>query len=143
MRSAQEAFSDGVNAFNPGTLIVLLGRNLEKASDWENDMATIAKEAGVHIYGVSTGRMESGNDLASRRSRTLERPKVALLVDRPFSSYTCGQIYFLFDQETRLPIQRIPAGYLNQTAIPKFGSRYGTADLNDFVPTTRLLQNSE
>ncbi|MFT6000029.1 MAG: hypothetical protein ACI81P_002489, partial [Neolewinella sp.] len=59
-------------------------------------------------------------------------PKVALLVEPPFNVYTSGQIYFLFDWETELPVDRIRASTLLQTAIPKFGSRYGLADLNDY-----------
>lgn len=57
---------------------------------------------------------------------------MALLVEEPFSTYTTGQIYFLFDQETELPVERIRTSILQQTAMPKFGSRYGYADLNDY-----------
>ncbi len=54
------------------------------------------------------------------------------MVDPPFDMYSCGQIYFLFDQETRLPVERIRTSALRQTAIPKFGARYGYTDLNDY-----------
>lgn len=132
VRSAQEAFSDGSYAYKPGTLIVLLGRNLEKEASWKKDMEDISKQTGVVIRSVKTGRMHSGNDLASRKSIPLKRPKVALLVDRPFSAYTCGQIYFLFDQETLLPVERIPAAALSQSSLPKFGSSRSLTDLNEY-----------
>ena len=132
VRSALEGFSDGKADYPPGSLIVLKGRNLEKKDQIMADMTSIAKECSVQIDGFNTGRMKSGYDLASSRNRPVKQPKIALLVDQPFSSYTCGQIYYLFDQETQLPIQRIRTSILKQTSMPKFRQRYGAADLDDF-----------
>jgi hypothetical protein len=132
VRAALEPFSDGKNKYGEGTLIVLAGSNLEKADSMAADMAHIAAAAKVVIHGHSTGRMAEGFDLASSKNRPVERPKVALMVDPPFDMYSCGQIYFLFDQETRLPVERIRTSVLRQTALPKFGARYGYADLKDY-----------
>jgi len=63
--------------------------------------------------------MASGIDLSSRFSRPIKQPKVALMVEPPFSTYTCGQLYFLFDQVTELPVERIRTSILDQTAIPE------------------------
>ena len=76
--------------------------------------------------------MDEGIDLASNNSRPLEQPKVAMLVERPFSTYTCGQIYYLFDWETQLPVERIRTSIFEPTAVPKFGARYGYANLKDY-----------
>jgi hypothetical protein len=62
----------------------------------------------------------------------VKQPKVAMLVEPPFNTYTSGQVYFLFDQDTWLPIDRIRTSVLQQTSLPRFGSRYGYADLNDY-----------
>ncbi|MEN0004640.1 MAG: M14 family zinc carboxypeptidase [Bacteroidota bacterium] len=132
VRAALEAFSDGTQSFVQGTLIVLKGRNRERASTIVADMNSIAAAAEVKIVGLNTGRMEQGNDLASRKSTPLKQPKVALMVEPPFSTYTTGQIYYLFDKESALPIERVRTSILKQTAIPKFGQRYGLADLNDY-----------
>lgn len=132
VRSASEAFSAGDQSFNPGSLIILQGRNLTHQDHWQADMEQIASETQVTIVGLHTGRMTTGNDLASRSSKPLNQPRVALLVEQPFSTYTCGQLYFLFDQETQLPIERVRTSILQQTAIPKLGSRYGYADLFDY-----------
>lgn len=132
VRSAEESFGINGQDFHPGTLIVLLGRNMDKSDQWLSDMRTISEEAGVTIQGLHTGRMDIGNDLASRKSVPLHQPKVALLVENPFNTYTCGQLYYLFDQETKLPVERVRTSILEQTAIPKLGSRYGYADLMDY-----------
>ena len=55
-----------------------------------------------------------------------------MLVEPPFSTYTSGQLYFLFDKVTALPVERIRTSVLEQTDMPHFGARYGFADLNDY-----------
>ena len=132
VRAVRKKFTNGGHAFGPGSLVVLLGRNREKQDNVQEDMEAIAKSAGVTIIGLDSGRSQEGIDLASRDSRPLKQPRVALLVEEPFSTYTCGQIYFLFDQETELPVERVRTSILKQTALPRFGSRYGYADLNDY-----------
>ncbi|MEN0046827.1 MAG: M14 family zinc carboxypeptidase [Bacteroidota bacterium] len=132
VRAAVKDFGDGKLNFSKGSLTILVGRNREKVANIEKDMQEIAEQAEVVIHGLATGRMNSGIDLASNRNRPIKQPKVALLVEPPFNTYTCGQLYFLFDQETRLPVDRIRTSMLMQTAIPKLGSRYGYTDLNDY-----------
>ncbi len=133
VRAAVEPFVDDEGRrFPAGSLIVLTGRNPDKSSTIAGDMASIAKEAGVDVEGFDTGRMHSGYDLASSRNRPVKQPKAALMIDPPFSSYTAGQIYYLFDRETALPIQRIRPSVLKQTAMPKFRQRYGLVDLEDY-----------
>ena len=132
VRSAREPFGTGTRDFPRGTLIVLLGRNPDKTGATA-DMEAVARSAGVRIHGLDTGRMESGIDLASRDSRTVDPPKTAMLVDQPFSTYTSGQIWYLFDQETRLPITRIRSSSLQGTGTGDGRYvRYGKADLNDY-----------
>ncbi len=132
VRAASEPFSDGKRRYGAGSLIILRGRNLEKDAEIQKDMEVIAAEAKVIIDGHDTGRMLDGYDLASTRNRPVIQPKVALMIEQPFSSLTAGQIYFLFDWELQMPIERIKASILQQTAIPKFGSRYGGANLQDY-----------
>ncbi|UZR92777.1 M14 family zinc carboxypeptidase [Chondrinema litorale] len=132
VRSASKKFSDGKKTFYEGTLVVLIGRNLEKKEDIEADMQEIAKKANVTIDGFDTGRMLTGLDLGSGNMRPVKQPKVAMLVDNPFNSYTAGQIWFLFDQDTELPISKIRASSLSQSSLSQFGRRYGSANLFDY-----------
>ncbi len=132
VRSAGKSFGRGDQQFSPGTLIVLVGRNLDKVDEIEADLEEIAQMAQVQITGLSTGRMDNGIDLVSRYSRVIKQPKVALMVDQPFDTYTAGQLYFLFDQDTEFPISRLRPTQIQQTDVPKFGRRYGYGDLNDY-----------
>ena len=132
VRAARKIFNDGKKEYSEGSLIILLGRNLDKAKQIKADMMEIAEQAGVLIDGHNTGRMHSGIDLVSNNTRPVKQPKVAMLVEPPFSTYTAGQLYFLFDQITALPVERIRTSVFQQTAIPKMGSRYGYANLQDY-----------
>jgi len=107
VRSAAETFTYQGTTYGEGSLIVLAGRNYSKKNDIKADMQRIAEQAKVQIVGFDTGRMDKGIDLASRDSEPVKEPKVALMVDGPFSSYTAGQIWFLFDRWTDFGISRI------------------------------------
>lgn len=137
VRSAQEPFTFEGNRYSRGTLIVLIGRNYSKKDEIEEDMQRIAEEASVQIVGLDTGRMDEGIDLASRDSEPVQEPKVALMVDSPFSSYTAGQLWFLFDRWTDFGISRIRSGALNRLDLAEYdvivmpgswGSVSGTID---------------
>lgn len=80
-------------------------------------MASVAEDAGVIIQGLNTGRMDDGIDLGSRGMNPIHEPNVALMVDSPFSSYTAGQLWFLFDQWSEFGISRIRAGSFSTSAL--------------------------
>jgi hypothetical protein len=122
---------DDGTEFAAGSLIILAGRQEDKP-DMDVFMGKLANDCSIDVHRFETGRMATGQDLANTRNFPVKQPKVALLVEPPFDVYTSGQIYFLFDWETELPVDRIRASTLLQTAIPKFGSRYGLADLADY-----------
>jgi len=133
VRSALTPFtSDDGTDYAAGSLIVLVGRNPDLQPEFESFMGGVARDEAIEVHRFTTGRMRSGQDLASTRNFPIRQPRAALLVEPPFNTYTSGQLYFLFDYETELPVDRIRASSLMQTAIPKFGSRYGLADLNDY-----------
>ncbi|WKN33528.1 M14 family metallopeptidase [Porifericola rhodea] len=132
VRSAKQPFGSGDTQFSRGSIIVLMGRNSKSDKEIQADMREVAEEAQVRITGLNSGRMQNGIDLSSRDSETLFKPKVAMLIDQPFSVYTSGQLWFLFDQDTHFPISRIRANTLSQTSLPKLGRRYGYTNLYDY-----------
>ena len=132
VRSAFEPFIIGDKTFTSGSLIVLLGRNLHHKNKIDLEIKEIAQNAGVEIIGFNSGRVMTGMDLANGRNVPINQPKVALLVEPPFSVYTAGQIYFLFDWQTGLPIDRIKATALQQSSTPKFGGNFRGVNLKDY-----------
>ena len=132
VRVAAKSFRYENTEYPAGSLIVLNGRNRDRLDSIAFDMGSIAQQAQVQIVGMNTGRMDAGIDLASNDAVPIKAPRVAMLVDEPFNTYSAGFIYYLFDQELQYPIHRIRAGSLEETDLPKFGSRYGLATLQDY-----------
>ncbi|MEP1141839.1 MAG: M14 family metallopeptidase, partial [Balneola sp.] len=110
VRSAEKGFTkDGVE-YSRGSLVVLLGRNKHKTQNIHQDMKTIVDYADVKVAGFNTGRMDAGSDLGSPSMRPVNKPRVGLMMDSGFNSYTAGQIWFLFDQWTEFGIDRVRSG---------------------------------
>lgn len=107
VRSLRRTTTHDNYTFSRGSLVILIGRNYEHRDRIAADMQRIAAETGVRIIGFDSGRADDGADLASAFSTPVEAPRVALMVDSPFSSYTAGQLWFLFDRWTEFGISRI------------------------------------
>lgn len=120
VRSSEKGFTKDGKEYSRGSLVVLLGRNLHKGDAIHQDMKTIADYADIKVAGFNTGRMDAGSDLGSPSMRPVEKPRVGLIMDSGFSSYTAGQIWFLFDRWTELGIDRVRS------------SSIGGIDLNEY-----------
>jgi len=107
VRSARKEFNNGKRSFSRGTLVVLMGRNLDKKTIVKRDMKEIAQKAGVQIEAFKTGRMKEGIDFGSSNMVPLKPVKIALMVDKPLNSYTAGQLWYLLDKETELGISKL------------------------------------
>lgn len=144
VRSTVKSFTFDGTTYGRGSLVVLIGRNYSKKDSIAEDMQRIAEEANVQIVGFDTGRMDEGMDLASRDSDPVEKPKVALMVDSPFSSYTAGQIWFLFDRWTEFGISKIRSEALAGLDINEYdvmimpGSWGGIAEAIDSTAREKL-----
>ena len=107
VRSIQRPFYTQADTLSRGSLVVLLGRNRDKLGTAASDMENVAQATGVHIIGLDSGWSEEGLNPASSWSIPVDKPNVAMLVDPPFNSYTAGQLWFLFEEWTEFPINRI------------------------------------
>ena len=120
VRSSEKGFTKDGSEYSRGSLVVLLGRNLHKSASIHEDMKMIAKNADVEIMGFDTGRMDEGSDLGSPSMRPVKEPKVALMMDSGFSSYTAGQLWFLFDRWTEFGISRIRSGSFSRIDLNSY-----------------------
>jgi len=120
VRSARKTFNNGTRTYSQGTLVILMGRNTKKAESVQSDMAQIAKDAGVNIEAFTTGRMKEGIDFGSGNMVPLKTPKVGLMVDSPFNSYTAGQLWYLLDKETELGISKLRMNRLNSLDLNQY-----------------------
>ncbi|MEO1023138.1 MAG: M14 family metallopeptidase [Bacteroidota bacterium] len=120
VRSARKTFTKSGTTLSRGSLVVLLGRNTHKSGTIHKDMADVAAKAQVRVAGFNTGRMDEGSDLGSPAMSPVKKPDVALMIDAPFSSYTAGQLWFLFDQWTQFGVNRIRTDALGSLNLKEY-----------------------
>lgn len=73
----------------------------------------------MQINGVSTG-LTKGIDLGSNLFKTIQKPKVAMLVGDGVSVSDAGEVWHLFDQCFDMNITRLDKRYFNRTDISKY-----------------------
>ncbi len=120
VRSSEKGFAKDGTEYSRGSIVVLLGRNVNKSASIHQDMKMVSETTAVKITGFDTGRMDTGSDLGSPSMRPVKEPKVALMMDSGFSSYTAGQLWFLFDQWTEFGISRIRSGSFSRIDLNSY-----------------------
>ena len=114
-------FSLENNNYDYGTIMIPVVNQSKSSDEIYSLLNEIAQENHVQIKGVSTG-LTHGIDLGSSDFRTLEQPKIALLVGNGISSYDAGEIWHLFDQRFDITITKLDTDNLNRADL----SRYNT-----------------
>ena len=114
-------FSLEGNSYDYGTIMIPVVNQNKTNEELYTFLNEIAQENHVQIKGVSTG-LTQGIDLGSSDFRTLEQPKIALLVGNGISSYDAGEIWHLFDQRFDITVTKLDTDNLNRTDL----SRYNT-----------------
>jgi hypothetical protein len=119
VRAANQAFTTGGQAFDPGTLIVTR-RNNENIADFDNLVQTLAKNAGRKIFTTTTGFVDKGKDFGSGYVGYIKAPKVAALFGEQTSSLNSGEIWHLFEQTLKYPITQIGTDYFRNVDLKKY-----------------------
>lgn len=109
------------NDYGYGTILIPVVNQSKNSDELYLFLNEIAQESHVQIHGVTTG-LTQGIDLGSSEFKTLEQPKIALLVGNGISSYDAGEIWHLFDQRYDITVTKLDTDNLNRTDL----SRYNT-----------------
>jgi hypothetical protein len=81
-----------------------------------------SKLARIPIYSVDGGMSTSGKDLGSRSFRTINQPKVAMLIGEGVSSYEAGEIWHLLDTRYGMSFSKIDVVDFNRVDLNKYNS---------------------
>lgn len=106
--------------FASGSLIVPLGIQKDKQQIIENTLSVIAREDGIDVYGLNTGRSIAGSDLGSRKIEVLEKPEIALLVGEGVDYTEAGEVWHLLDQKMDVPVTLLPCESLNKADLSRY-----------------------
>jgi hypothetical protein len=97
---ARETFSIDGRTFRGGTVLVRTGTNPDALHARLADLAAVNE---VEVVAVTSAMVESGRDLGDRTVVDLERPKIAVVTERPTASTAYGAIWFLLEQVYGVP----------------------------------------
>jgi len=120
-------FKANGKSYDYGTIMIPAKNQNLSASEIYTFLNDEAHKSHIDIDAVSTG-LNNGIDLGSNNFRSLELPKVAILVGDGMTSYDAGEIWHLFD--TRYDI----------IATKLDTERFGRADLSRY--NTIIMVNS-
>ncbi len=92
--------------YDYGTILIPVQNQKPDATQLFQFIKKVAKESNCEITGVATG-LTKGIDLGSNLFKTLQPPKVALLVGDGITPYDAGEIWHLFDQRFDIKITKL------------------------------------
>ncbi len=114
---ATRQFEMGGRAFRAGTVVVFVGQN---GDSLYADLERLASTEGVDIYSSNTGLAEKGISLGSDRIRPFKKPTVAVVAESPVSSNDFGELWYLMEQEYRIPFTAIRASELTHDELEHY-----------------------
>jgi hypothetical protein len=106
--------------FDEGTLFIPLQNQESTPDEIHQILQEEQKKNQVYIYPLSTGLTPTGIDLGSPGFKSLEQPKVAMIVGRGVSSYEAGEVWHLLDQRYGIPLSILEMGSVNQHSLDKY-----------------------
>ncbi len=95
--------------FPRGTIIIPVEGN---SSDLHESVSALADEHGVQVHAFQSYMTQDGIDLGSGRVRTLQKPRIAIVADRPTSGYGFGTLCHVFEQENDVDFTAIRTSQL-------------------------------
>ena len=106
-------------SYDYGTYLISVKNQSLNSDQIYHLISDIASKYSLQIYGVKTGATE-GIDLGSDQFKTIEKPKIALIVGDGVRSYDAGEIWHLFDIKYNIPITKIDVDNINKLNLDKY-----------------------
>lgn len=116
---SMEPFTSGGKAYDYGTILIPIQNQSLSPTEIKALLDEIAHECHINFDGVATG-LNEGIDLGSNQFRSVEKPKIALLVGDGVSSYDAGEIWHLLDTRYHIPITKIDTRNLSRINLDNY-----------------------
>jgi hypothetical protein len=126
VKAAFKPFTTTVNgakkSFGYGTLMIpVVDQNLSP-----DELFAVMKEAsatsGLEIYSVNTGFSLEGVDLGSGNVRTVQTPKVVMLIGEGVAATDAGALWYLLDSKLNMPITKVNTSQFGQLKINDYNT---------------------
>lgn len=117
------AVVNGVNKnFGYGTIVIAVADQDLLADEVFKYVKEASKISGVDIHTVDTGMNPQGVYLGSGNIRTVELPKVMMLIGNGASSYEAGAVWHLLDSKIGMPISKVDTDQFSQVNLYDFNT---------------------
>jgi hypothetical protein len=118
MKVAHEPFStkDGY-VFNRGTILIPVGLQIMGEGEVYDLLEKYALKYHVKIHAIATGLSATGIDLGSRNFQKIDKPVIAMLVDKSVNAYEAGEVWHLLDERYDIHQTMISTEDLDQVKL--------------------------
>ena len=117
-----ETKRSGKMTFKAGTLMLPVSRQKASPEQVHQWVMEAWEKYKVPVYAVSTGYTPAGVDLGSRYFRTLDQPKVALLIGEGTNSYEAGEVWHLLDTRVHMPVSKLRLAQFKRMDLSKYNT---------------------
>ncbi|MEM6377826.1 MAG: M14 metallopeptidase family protein [Bacteroidota bacterium] len=118
-----EAVVDSENkAFGSGSLMISVADQSLSRAELNKRINEAANTANVDISTVKSGYSPSGPDLGSGSFRTVEMPKVVMLVGEGISAYEAGEVWHLLDTRYDMPITKVDMTDFSRLPLERYNT---------------------
>ncbi|WP_375235494.1 M14 family zinc carboxypeptidase [Winogradskyella sp.] len=118
---SQKQFRANGKSYDYGTLMIPVQNQKLSVAELYTTLNKLALESHINLDAVSTG-LNDGIDLGSNNFRSLETPRIALLVGDGLTSYDAGEIWHLLDTRYNIKVTKLDTKNFSRADI----SRYNT-----------------
>jgi len=117
--TAETSMLDG-REYPAGTIFLPVANQDKTAAEIHQLVAEGVAASGVAMVAVGTGLSSEGPDLGSRQYKTLEMPRVAVLVGDGVTNYEAGSNWHLLDQRYQMPITKLTTDNFGRADLARY-----------------------
>ncbi|WP_034261644.1 M14 family metallopeptidase [Altibacter lentus] len=114
-----QPFSMNGIQYDYGTILIPVQNQKLSGEALADLIRTIAKETHVTFTPVTTG-LTQGIDLGSNQFRSVEAPKVAMIIGDGITPYDAGEIWHLMDQRFDMALTKIDTRDFSRTDLSRY-----------------------
>lgn len=126
VKAAFKPFTTTVNgakkSFGYGTLMIPVVDQTISADELFAVMKEASATSGLEIYSVNTGFSLEGVDLGSGNVRTVQTPKVVMLIGEGVAATDAGALWYLLDSKLNMPITKVNTSQFGQLRINDYNT---------------------
>jgi hypothetical protein len=117
-----------IKDFGYGSIVVPVAVQNISSDSLYKVISQVSSETGVTFYSLHTGLSIKGIDLGSNNIKTVQNPKVALIIGEGVVSDEAGEAWYVLNEYAGLPVSKIN---VDQFGSPRFNlNKYNTLILS-------------